>query len=248
VKYIHLAIAVLIVALTFVFSIFVAMIPAALMRLCKKEAAAQRWMRFNGTNIARTVLWSLGVRVKVSGAHHIPAEGSSVCFVSNHQSALDIPAVLAALAIWPGFITKAELKKVPILNVWIRAMNCVYIDRNSPRSAIGAILSGVEHIRRGIPMFIFPEGTRSKTGALGAFKSGSLKLATRAKAIIVPITIDGTRKALEAKVGVRPVTVFLSVAPPVITEGLDEQGLKELPDHVYRTIEQQFRSLSDQAV
>jgi 1-acyl-sn-glycerol-3-phosphate acyltransferase len=97
-------------------------------------------------------------------------------------------------------------------------------------------------------MFIFPEGTRSKTGALGAFKSGSLKLATRAKAIIVPITIDGTRKALEAKVGVRPVTVFLSVAPPVITEGLDEQGLKELPDHVYRTIEQQFRSLSDQAV
>ncbi len=247
-KYIHLALAVLIVAVTFILSIFIAMIPAAIMRLLKKEAAAQRWMRFNGTNIARTVLWSLGVRVKVSGVQYIPAEGSSVCFVSNHQSALDIPAVLASLAIWPGFITKAELKKVPILNAWIRAMNCVYIDRNSPRSSIGAILTGVEHIRRGIPMFIFPEGTRSRTGALGEFKSGALKLATRAKAAIVPITIDGTRKALEAKKGIRRVTVYVSVASPVITAELDEEGLKELPDHVYRTIEQQFRSLSDQTV
>ena len=240
----HIVLAVLIVVPTFVLSVPIAMIPAVLMRLFGADRTAGRWMRFNGRNIARIVLWSLNTRIEHQGLDHLPAEGSPVCFVSNHQSALDIPAVLAGLNLWPGFITKAELKKVPILSTWIRAMNCVYIDRRSPRSSIGAILTGVEHIRKGIPMFVFPEGTRSKTGELGEFKSGSLKLATRAKALIVPITIDGTRNAFEAKRGVSKVVVRLSVAKPIPTADLADDELKNLSDTVYRVINQQIKSLA----
>jgi 1-acyl-sn-glycerol-3-phosphate acyltransferase len=247
-KYIHIALAILIVIPTFIFSVFVGMLPAAVMRLLGAHDSSKRWMRLNGTNIARIILWSLNIRIVARGLDHIPQEGSAVCFVANHQSALDIPAVLAGLRIWPGFIAKAELQKVPILSTWIKAMNCVYIDRNSPRSSIGAILKGVEHIRNGIPMFVFPEGTRSKTGALGEFKSGSLKLATRAKAIIVPITIDGTRIGLEHKHGVRRVQVVISVSEPIPTADLDEDELKVLPHVVYGAIEQQFKSIVQQAV
>ena len=242
---IHIMLAVLIVVPTFILSVPFAMLPAAILRLFGADRVAGRWMRFNGRNIARIVLWSLNTRVERQGMQHIPADSSPICFVSNHQSALDIPAVLAGLGIWPGFITKAELKKIPILSTWIRAMNCVYIDRKSPRSSIGAILAGVEHIRNGIPMFVFPEGTRSRTGELGEFKSGSLKLATRAKAVIVPITIDGTRVALEAKRGFRRVTVHLSVAEPIPTADLSDEQLKELPGTVYQAIDQQFRSLAE---
>lgn len=247
-KYIHLAIAILIVIPTFILSIFVGILPAFIMRLCKADRIAERWMRFNGTNISRTILWVLRIKVEAVGTDRIPAAGTPVCFVSNHQSMLDIPVVIAGLRIWAGFIAKSELKKVPILSTWIKSMRCVYIDRKSPRSSIEAILKGVEHIRNGVPMFVFPEGTRSKTGELGEFKSGSLKLATRAKAVIVPITIDGTRKALEQKQGLRRVRVRISVAEPIPTASLDEEALKALPDRVYGAIGEQFRSLADGTV
>lgn len=243
-KYVHVAIAVLIVVPTFILSMFVGILPAAILRLFKADTLADRWMRFNGTNISRTILWSLHIKIETRGMDKIPRDGTPVCFVSNHQSMLDIPAVIAGLRIWAGFITKKELDRIPFVNSWIRSINCVYIDRKSPRSSISAILKGVENIRNGIPMFIFPEGTRSKTGDLGEFKTGSLKLATRAKAVVVPITIDGTRKALEQKQGVGRVKVILSVADPISTADLDDEALKVLPDTVYGAIEEQFSSIA----
>ena len=247
-KYIHIAIAVLIVVPTFILSMFVGILPSAILRLFNAHRVADRWMRFNGTNISRTILWSLNIKIRAVGLEKIPRDGSPVCFVSNHQSMLDIPAVIAGLRIWAGFITKQELDRIPLVSSWIWSINCVYIDRKSPRSSISAILKGVENIRNGIPMFIFPEGTRSKDGSLGEFKSGSLKLATRAKAVIVPITIDGTRKALEQKQGVRRTVVIISVADPIPTANLNEEELKVLPDTVYGAIEQQFSSIVKKSV
>lgn len=241
---IHIFFALLIIVPTFIISLFVAIIPAYIMKLFKADKYYEKWMRFNGTNIARIILWSLRVKVVVEGREKIPQEGSSVCFVANHQSMLDIPTVLAALRIWAGFITKAELKKVPILNAWIASMHSVYIDRKSNRSSLQAILKGVENIKNGIPMFIFPEGTRSKTGELGKFKNGSLKLATKAKAIIVPITLDGTRLAFEQKKGIRKIVVHVTVADPIPTADLDEEQQKELADVVFGSIQKQFKSLN----
>ena len=123
-------------------------------------------------------------------------------------------------------------------------MHCVLIDRKSSPLIHRGDSQGRREIRGGIPMFVFPEGTRSKTGALGEFKSGSLKLATRAKAIVVPITIEGTRKALEQKEGIGRVVVHLSVADPIPTSELDEEQLKTLPETVYGAIQEQFRSLN----
>jgi 1-acyl-sn-glycerol-3-phosphate acyltransferase len=75
-----------------------------------------------------------------------------------------------------------------------------------------------------------------------------LKLATRAKAVIVPITIDGTRKAFEQKQGIRRVHVVISVAEPIATSLLDEAQLKELPNTVYGAIEEQFSSITNASV
>lgn len=243
-KYIHLVLAVLIVVPVLIISMFVAVLPAAIMRLFKADKAADRWMRIHGTLVSKTIVWSLNTKLIVEGVEKIPPKGTPICFVGNHQSMIDIPAVVAGLHIWAGFITKKELKRIPILSAWIKSINCVYIDRKSPRSSVEAILKGVDNIRKGIPMFVFPEGTRSKTGELGEFKTGSLKLATRAKAVIVPITIDGSRKSIEQKVGAKRVIVHLSVADPIPTADLDEKQLKELPGRVYGAIEQQFKSFA----
>ncbi len=239
-KHLRLIIAVLIIGLTFIISLFVAIIPALLLHLVGLHRSSEAWKRINGTNIARIILWSLGVKTDVGGLELIPTDEAAICFVSNHQSMLDIPLVMARLGIWAGFITKSELKKVPILNFWINAMHCVYIDRKSPRSSIDAILKGVKHIKEGIPMFIFPEGTRSKTGELGAFKAGSLKLATRAKATIVPIAIDGSNLIMKRQRGTKHHPVRLHVLTPIPTADLQEEELKVLPQHVFSAIEKQF--------
>jgi len=245
--YIHLFLAILVVIPTFVITFFTGIVPAAVMKLFKKREAAEKWMRLNGTFIAKTIIWALNMRIVTEGEEKIPPPEVPVCFVANHQSMIDIPAVLAGLHLWPGFITKKELKRVPILRYWIKAMQCVYIDRKSVRSSIEAIVQGVENIKNGVRMFIFPEGTRSKTGKLGEFKSGSLKLATRSKATIVPITIDGTRRGVEQKRGIRRVVIHLSVGDPIETASLDNDQIKELPGRVYKVIEEQFKTLQGPA-
>jgi len=217
---------------------FVAIIPSFLMRLFGLHKAADRWMHINAVNISKVILFSLGTKVVTHNKDFIPPKGSPVCFVANHQSAVDIPVVAGFLNIWAGFITKAELKKIPIVSSWIKAIHCVYIDRKSPRSSIEAILKGVENIRNGIPMFIFPEGTRSKNGQVGEFKTGALKLATRAKAIIVPITIEGTRGAFEDRTGIYLQKIILTVNTPIDTSLLDEVSLKKLPTTVLNSITQ----------
>jgi 1-acyl-sn-glycerol-3-phosphate acyltransferase len=242
-KLLHLFFAFGIVIPVLFLSVFVAIIPVAVLRLFKAERAADRWARINGTLIAATAVWTLNVKMHVDGLENIPVDGTPLCFVANHQSLLDIPSVVSGLHIWAGFITKKELKKVPLLHFWIEAINCVYIDRKSPRSSIEAIIKGVDNIRKGIPMFIFPEGTRSKTGALGEFKPGSLKLATRAKALIVPIAISGTRKSFEDKKGLGRVHVRISVGEPISTAGLTEEEVKALPAKVFGAVETQYNAL-----
>ncbi len=236
-KQIQIFFASLIAIPTLVLSIFVAIIPSAIMRLFGAPKMSENWMRINAIGVSRTIMFSVGARVETRGKENLPPPGSKTCFVANHQSMLDIPAIIGHAGVWAGFIAKKELDSVPFLSSWIRAMHCVYIDRKSPRSSIDAIFKGVDHIRNGIPMVIFPEGTRSRTGKLGEFKHGSLKLATRAKALVVPITIDGTRNGLEGKKGIGFPKVIITIAEPIDTGKLDEQGLKDLSDTIFHVIE-----------
>ncbi len=236
-KYIQIAFAALIIIPVFIISIFVGIIPGELLRVLGATKASERWMRLNARGISSTIIITLGCRVEVKGMENLPPPGSNVCFVANHQSMLDIPALISYADVWAGFIAKKELNSVPVLNKWIRAMHCVYIDRKSPRSSIDAIFKGVDNIRKGIPMVIFPEGTRSRTGKLGEFKQGSLKLATRAKALVVPITIDGTRFALEAKKTISFPKVTLTISKPIDTSALNDEEMKSLSERISGDIE-----------
>ncbi len=245
-KYIQVVLAFIIIIPALIISMFVAIFPSFVMRLIGLNKAADQWMYINAVNISKVILFSLGTKVVTHNKELIPPKGSPVCFVANHQSAVDIPVVAGFLHVWAGFITKAELKKIPIVSSWIKAIHCVYIDRKSPRSSIEAILKGVDNIRNGIPMFIFPEGTRSKNGRVNEFKSGALKLATRAKAIVVPITIEGTRAVFEDRKGISIPKITLTVNTPIDTSLLDEEGLKELPTTVFNSITHSLSTHSNQ--
>lgn len=242
VKVIQLILATVYILLHFLFSAVFGLIPAGVCALAGKKRAANSLLLFNGRLLSQGIIASLGGRVHISGLEHLEGNGERICFISNHQSYADIPLIVSHLPMLAGFVAKKELLRIPILSSWMRALGCVYIDRSSARSSVKAILDGVSMIKSGHPLVIFPEGTRSKGPKYGTFKSGSLKLATRAKAVIIPLTIENTYQLLEHRKGGRGLhtDIYLTIHPPVPSAELDEHQMKGLPDRIFGTIEEQL--------
>jgi len=183
----------------------------------------------------RSIILTTGSTVSIIGLENIPQE-ANVCFVSNHQSFFDIPLLMGWLNRPIGFIAKKELKKIPVLNGWITAIHSAFIDRSNPRKAIESINKGSDSIRNGHPIAIFPEGTRSKTGLIAEFKTGSLKLATNAKAIIQPITISGTFNIYEAKKRIHKSKITLQIHSPINPKDEIYKDKIMLTNHLHHVI------------
>lgn len=81
-------------------------------------------------------------------------------------------------------------------------------------------------------MAIFPEGTRSKNGEVSEFKKGSMKLAVKAKAPIVPVSIDGTSKCFEDNKKFKEGKVTIVFGKPIYTDDLTKEEEKTLTSKV----------------
>ncbi len=142
--------------------------------------------------IGRMACRVLKVETEINGLENVP-EDSSVLFVGNHQSMFDAPLMLAAIPRASGFVVKEELQKVPVFAKWIAAMGCLFLPRGESRKSLQIIIEASKMLKNNnLGMVIFPEGTRSHDGSMGLFKPGSLKIATRSGAAIVPFAIEHT--------------------------------------------------------
>lgn len=165
--------------------------------------------------------WSLfllklaGANVEVIGQEKLPEE-SSVVYIANHQSNFDIPLMIGHMTKTKGFIAKVETKKIPLVRSWMAFMQCVFIDRDDIRQQVRAISEGVANIKNGQSIVIFPEGTRSSDGRLGVFKAGSLKLATKSGAPIVPVAIYNSMGLMKkGEKTIRKAKVKLFICDPI---------------------------------
>ena len=168
------------------------------------------------------------MNVTVVGGENIP-EGPCV-FIGNHTSVLDCPLLIVTAKRSVGFIAKKELIKVPIIGYWIKQAKCVPIDRENVREAVKVINEGVQNLKEGHSMAVFPEGTRSKDGKLGEFKKGSMKLATKAKVPIIPVAMDRADRAFEIDRKIKPIDIIVTFGEPIYTDNLtkeEERGLAE---------------------
>lgn len=239
---IRIAFAALFILPILILSLVYAFLPAMLLRLFKLKEAEDRYLARCGHFIGNSILFFLGITVHVDGRQNIPSD-SNLCYMANHQSLLDIVAFVGPAHLWATILAKAEVKKIPIINLWCFALGCIFIERKSPHDAIKAILKGVELLKQGKSMIIFPEGTRSKDGRIGELKNGSLKLATRSKAIIIPITIKGLRAGFEHLKGFKRVHAYFSIGKPIPTAALSNEEITTLHEVVYGTIAKRFDEL-----
>lgn len=179
-----------------------------------------------------------GVTVDVKGLENIPKEAA--LFVGNHSSYFDIIVTGATIPGGVGFVAKDSLGNIPGLSSWMKRIHCLFLDRKDVRKGLKTILEGADYLKEGYSMCIYPEGTRSTTGELGEFKGGSLKMAQKAKAPIVPVAITGTRDIFENNPGLRvyPSHVTISFGKPFKIAELPAAEKKFAGEYAKKAIEE----------
>ena len=145
--------------------------------------------------------WVVGVKWSVE-VHpetlHLASSHQGLVLVSNHTSLLDINAAFAAIPTPIVFLSKASIRKVPLLGKINEKAGTVFVERGNRASSEMAIAHLTQTLAKGRSVLVFPEGTRSKDGRMMPFKKGAFHLAAAAGAPIVPMHIDGTHAILPA--------------------------------------------------
>lgn len=180
------------------------------------------------------IIKAAGGKVVVKGAENIP-DGTAV-YIANHQSDFDIPVVLGYLGKTHPLMAKKELGKVPGVHIWMTLLDCIFLDRQDMKQSVQALMDATRMVKGGKSMIIFPEGTRSKGGPAREFKGGAFKIATRTKVPVVPITIDGSYTLFEQRMRIHPGTIYVTIHPPVSTEGLTREQQKALPQEIEQIV------------
>lgn len=130
-----------------------------------------------------------------------------------------------------GFVAKKEIEKVPLLNIWMRYLYCLFLDRKNMKEGLKTILTGIDYLKAGTSIVIFPEGTRNKSidGVL-PFHAGSFKLAEKSGCRIIPMVQNNTAAALEDHLPFFKKThTVLEFGKPIDVASMDREQKKLLP-------------------
>ena len=150
--------------------------------------------------------------------------------VSNHTSHMD--CFIISMLPWEAkFMGKDSLFKIPFIGWAMGLAGDIPVKRGDHTSGAGAMTKAIWYLRHGMPLCMFPEGTRSMTDDFLPFKDGAFRAAIETGADILPIAVAGTRRALPkhswkfdfAK-------AWVTVGTPISTKGLDMSAIESLKD------------------
>lgn len=221
VNYLHSAVA---IPLIYLYTVVMASL-SLLLSLRDPEGRLQHWC---ASAWSRMICRTVGARVGVCGAEHLRA-GASYVFLSTHQSYMDIPVMLGYLPAQLRIAAKREVFQIPFLGWHMRRGGHISINRSSTQEAVESLRRAASEIRPGISVFLYPEGTRSRDGALQPFKKGGFKFALQTGLPVVPVAIVGTRALLPRdSIIFRPGPVEMFIGEPIPTDGLTDDDAPSL--------------------
>lgn len=185
-----------------------------------------------GKNLCR----ELGIEIDVEGRENLPDSGPAV-FIANHQGYADIPVMCAVLDRFQfGFVAKEELRRIPLYGKAILDIRSVLMNRDDTKASVRSIFEGIDLIKKGFSLCIFPEGTRSRSEEMGEFHKGSFKLALKPKVPVIPVSINGTYRVFEATGKITGTKVKVVIHPAIQTANLDREQQNRLPEQVEETV------------
>ena len=147
----------------------------------------------------KPLFWSM-LNVHVHGKRNLAGMSGPYIAIANHSSHLDGPLVMASLpprltrylatgAAADYFFTSPTKAIVPVL-----FMNAFPVERGGGRSKHKGLSGNL--LTEGVPILLFPEGTRSRTGAMAAFKPGPAALCISRNVPAIPIALVGAHLAM----------------------------------------------------
>ncbi|AKJ01353.1 1-acyl-sn-glycerol-3-phosphate acyltransferase [Archangium gephyra] len=186
-----------------------------------------------------------GWRLRIQGRERLPWHGPAV-LVSNHQSLGDI-LVLFGLYRPFKWVSKASNFRLPFLG-WNMYLNrYVSLVRGDKESIAKMMAQSERWLERGVPVLLFPEGTRSPDNTMRPFKDGAFRLAHAKGCPLIPMVLTGTGDTLP-KHGL--IIRFRANCEVSVLEPVDPRAFPDpasLRDHVYGLMEREKARLESGA-
>ncbi|HEX9690416.1 MAG TPA: lysophospholipid acyltransferase family protein [Thermoanaerobaculia bacterium] len=169
-------------------------------------------------------------------------------FVANHASNAD--PFLVAMVPWEmKWLSKKSIFDIPLLGWMLRVAGDVEVDRGNKESARRAMAEMRDRLDRKLSVIIFPQGTRSPDGTVGAFREGAFRLAIEAGVDVIPLAVAGTAESLpKGSISFTKTSATVTVLPPVPTKGRSVEDASKLAEEVRGEIaraNERPRSLSE---
>ena len=178
-----------------------------------------------------------GTDITYIGRENIPKD-QAVLYVGNHNSYFDILLTYSQCPDLTGYVAKSEMLRYPLLRDWMKRLYCLFLDRTDMRAGLQMILTGIDYIKQGISVCIFPEGTRSRDGQMQPFKEGSMKMAQKTGCPIIPMAITNSAEIFENHLPrVKPCRVIVEYGAPIYPKELSREEQKFLGSYTQKKIQ-----------
>ncbi len=183
------------------------------------------------------VLRIAGTKVIAIGEENVPKD-TAVMYAANHAGIFDVLVTYPRVPNLTGYISKMSVKKVPVLNLWMKRVHCLFLDREDAKQGLTVILEAIQKVKFGISVFIFPEGTRNRhPEALLPFKEGSFKIASKSGCPIIPVSIVNSQEVFEAHFPrLKKTTVVVEYGAPIYMNDFDKETSKHIGAYVQNII------------
>ena len=214
--------------------------------LATLAAMATPFMHGRVTNLigrfwARIIIRTCGIKVEVTGLENI-ADLKSFVLVTNHQSIVDIFAVMAFIPREVRFIAKKELLRIPIFNIALKRSGHIVVDRQRGGPTVRQAL---EVAGLGFSICVFAEGHRYTDNQIHPFQGGAAWLAIQTGLPCVPMAISGSGAFFPrgAKLVVPGGRMRLALGPPIATSDLKSNDRKDLTRRLEDAVRSRFVSV-----
>ncbi len=179
-------------------------------------------MLLNLVKFSARMFYSIFYKIQVIGLENIPQTGA-VVLACNHVSNFDPPFVggFVGLKRDPIYIIKKEILSVPILGAMLKSFGFIAIDRYKKGGDMQSLKQALKVIKEGKALFIFPEGTRSKTGKPLKPKAGIGFLLWHCQAPVVPIKVFNMEKMPFTR------NLKIVIGKPFMLEKQEDKPIKE---------------------
>jgi 1-acyl-sn-glycerol-3-phosphate acyltransferase len=181
-------------------------------------------------------------RLAIRGEQNLRKHKVAV-YASNHTSYMDTPVIFAALPFQFRILARKPLWRIPFIGWYLDRSGQIPIDTTNPHATLSSLGAGVKALRAGMPLFVFPEGGRTKDGELQRFLSGAAYLAIRAQVPLIPVALSGVYDLLPIHTHhFYPVELTVSVGEPIETTGMSLRQAEQLTETLRAAIQELLRA------